>query len=52
LLAQLKTGGRAVAPVGPLDGIQDLLLIEKTSDGSAVTRRLFPVRFVPSTGAP
>jgi protein-L-isoaspartate(D-aspartate) O-methyltransferase len=52
LLAQLKTGGRAVAPVGPLGGIQDLLLIEKAPDGSAVTRRLFPVRFVPSTGAP
>jgi protein-L-isoaspartate(D-aspartate) O-methyltransferase len=52
LLAQLKTGGRAVAPVGPLEGIQDLQLIEKLPDGSTVTRRLFPVRFVPSTGAP
>ncbi len=52
LLAQLKPGGRAVAPVGPLGGIQDLLLIEKSVDGSATSRRLFPVRFVPSTGAP
>jgi len=52
LLAQLKVGGRAVVPVGPLSGVQDLLLIEKSLDGSTVTRRLFPVRFVPSTGAP
>ena len=52
LLAQLKPGGRAVAPVGPLGGIQDLLLIEKSLDGSTTSRRLFPVRFVPSTGAP
>ena len=52
LLAQLKPGGRAVAPVGPLGGIQDLLLIEKSVDGSTTSRRLLPVRFVPSTGAP
>jgi len=52
LLAQLKPGGRAVVPVGPLLGVQDLLLIEKSRDGHTVTRRLFPVRFVPSTGKP
>jgi protein-L-isoaspartate(D-aspartate) O-methyltransferase len=52
LLAQLKPGGRAVLPVGPLLGVQDLLLVEKSLDGSTVTRKLFPVRFVPSTGKP
>ncbi len=52
LLAQLKPGGRAVVPVGPLFGVQDLLLIEKSRDGHTVTRTLFPVRFVPSTGKP
>ncbi len=52
LLAQLKPGGRAVLPVGPLVGVQDLLLIEKSLDGGTVTRKLFPVRFVPSTGEP
>ena len=52
LLAQLKPGGRAVVPVGPLFGVQDLLLIEKSRDGHTVTRKLFPVRFVPSTGKP
>jgi protein-L-isoaspartate(D-aspartate) O-methyltransferase len=52
LLAQLRPGGRAVLPVGPLLGVQDLLLVEKSLDGSTLTRKLFPVRFVPSTGRP
>ena len=50
LLKQLKPGGRAVLPVGPPLGIQDLVLIEKGADGKTVTRRIFPVRFVPATG--
>jgi hypothetical protein len=41
-----------VLPVGPLLGVQDLLLVEKSLDGSTLTRKLFPVRFVPSTGRP
>ena len=50
LLKQLKPGGRAVLPVGPPLGIQDLVLIEKGAGGKAVTRTIFPVRFVPATG--
>jgi protein-L-isoaspartate(D-aspartate) O-methyltransferase len=50
LLRQLKPGGRAVLPVGPPFGIQDLLLVEKGADGKTVTRQIFPVRFVPATG--
>lgn len=50
LLKQLKAGGRAVLPVGPQLGIQDLVLIEKGAGGEAVTRTIFPVRFVPATG--
>ena len=52
LLKQLKAGGRAVLPVGPKFGVQDLILIEKAADGKTVTRSIFPVRFVPATGRP
>ena len=52
LLKQLKAGGRAVLPVGPTFGVQDLILIEKAADGKTVTRSIFPVRFVPATGRP
>jgi protein-L-isoaspartate(D-aspartate) O-methyltransferase len=47
LVEQLAVGGRLVIPVG--EGIQELLVIERTSSG--VTRRsVLPVRFVPMTG--
>jgi protein-L-isoaspartate(D-aspartate) O-methyltransferase len=51
LLAQLKPGGRLVAPVGPPgeDG-QQLEVLTKRADGSMETRRVLPVRFVPMTG--
>ena len=52
LLKQLKAGGRAVMPIGPAGGIQDLVLVEKSADGKATTRTVFPVRFVPATGKP
>jgi protein-L-isoaspartate(D-aspartate) O-methyltransferase len=52
LLAQLKPGGRAVLPLGPLRGVQELIVVEKSLDGRTTTRELFPVRFVPSTGQP
>ena len=52
LLKQLKPGGRAVLPVGPALGIQDLVLVQKGADGTTVTRSIFPVRFVPATGTP
>jgi protein-L-isoaspartate(D-aspartate) O-methyltransferase len=49
LLRQLKPGGRMVIPVGPVDGIQYLTLIEKQADGSIRSRQVIPVRFVPFT---
>lgn len=47
LLAQLRTGGRMVIPIGRRWQVQDLVLIEKQPDGKLVEREIFPVRFVP-----
>ena len=49
LVDQLKPGGRLVIPVGGQWQVQDLQVIEKKADGSTVTRRTIPVRFVPLT---
>ena len=49
LIEQLRPGGRMVVPVGPRFDVQQLLVIEKQSDGSATTRRVLTVRFVPLT---
>ena len=49
LVDQLKPGGRLVIPVGGQWQVQDLQVIEKKPDGSTVTRRTIPVRFVPLT---
>lgn len=49
LIDQLAHGGRLIAPVGPQDGPQHLLLMRKEPDGRTVTSRLLPVRFVPLT---
>ncbi|MFN7998355.1 MAG: protein-L-isoaspartate(D-aspartate) O-methyltransferase [Bryobacteraceae bacterium] len=46
LIDQLARGGRLVAPVGP-SGNQNLVLLEKTKDGSVKQRIVAPVRFVP-----
>ena len=51
LIAQLKTGGRMVIPVGGGFQVQKLMLIEKTEDGGIETRQILPVRFVPLTGS-
>jgi protein-L-isoaspartate(D-aspartate) O-methyltransferase len=48
LLAQLKTGGKLVMPVGPVHEVQHLKVIEKTSS-SFLERSVLPVRFVPIT---
>ena len=48
LLDQLKPGGRMIIPVGRWN--QELLLIRLTSDGYQ-QKHVFPVRFVPMTGA-
>ncbi|HUL65460.1 MAG TPA: protein-L-isoaspartate(D-aspartate) O-methyltransferase [Burkholderiaceae bacterium] len=48
LIDQLRAGGRMVIPVGEQgSGGQDLLVIEKSSDGKTVNRSVLPVRFVP-----
>lgn len=49
LVAQLKPGGRMVIPVGPVDGEQTLILIEKDADGRVTRRERGLVRFVPLT---
>ncbi|UOY06617.1 protein-L-isoaspartate(D-aspartate) O-methyltransferase [Muricauda sp. SCSIO 64092] len=48
LLEQLKEGGRMVIPIGPHNGIRDLVLVQKKK-GRIKTRKLMPVRFVPFT---
>lgn len=47
---QLKPGGRLVAPLGGLEN-QRLVVATRQPDGSAITRVLFPCRFVPLIGA-
>ena len=44
LIAQLRTGGRMVIPVG-----QVLMVLEKHADESITTKTVIPVRFVPLT---
>ncbi|MBE9536508.1 MAG: protein-L-isoaspartate(D-aspartate) O-methyltransferase [Proteobacteria bacterium] len=50
LIGQLKPGGKMVIPVGSRFMVQQLLLVEKDSDGKLSTRQILPVRFVPLTG--
>ena len=50
LLAQLKPGGRLVAPIGPRKGPQFLTLIEKGRDGAIKRTPILPVRFTPMQG--
>jgi protein-L-isoaspartate(D-aspartate) O-methyltransferase len=48
LLAQLRSGGRMVLPLGTVQ--QELLVLTKRPDGTFETRNVLPVRFVPMTG--
>jgi protein-L-isoaspartate(D-aspartate) O-methyltransferase len=50
LVEQLKPGGRMVIPVGPVGGVQELMVVEKNPDGTVRERRQMSVRFVPFTG--
>ncbi len=50
LINQLKAGGRMVIPVGSRFMTQQLLLVEKSNDGTIATRQVMPVVFVPLTG--
>ena len=47
LVAQLKTGGRMVIPIGSESEIQYLKLITRRADGGYDEKRVLPVRFVP-----
>ena len=50
LVAQLAPGGRLVCPVGPKGEMQRLLIVDRSADGSQVTRRdAGGVIFVPLT---
>jgi protein-L-isoaspartate(D-aspartate) O-methyltransferase len=51
LIQQLKPGGRMMIPVGSRFMVQQLVLIEKTTQGTLTTRQILPVRFVPLTGS-
>lgn len=48
LVDQLAVGGRMVVPVGSY--YQELILLEKGSDGNLTRQGVIPVRFVPMTG--
>jgi protein-L-isoaspartate(D-aspartate) O-methyltransferase len=49
-IRQLKPGGRMVIPVGAAFMVQQLMLVEKSRDGTPSTRQVLPVVFVPLTG--
>ena len=51
LIEQLREGGRIVAPLGSSQGIQQLVVAEKTADNELDVRQVLPVSFVPFTRA-
>jgi protein-L-isoaspartate(D-aspartate) O-methyltransferase len=50
LIQQLKQGGLMIIPVGSQFMTQQLLLVQKQTDGKVISRQILPVRFVPVTG--
>jgi protein-L-isoaspartate(D-aspartate) O-methyltransferase len=50
LIEQLKPGGRLIAPLGPTEGVQILVLLRKEKDGSVTETDIMPVRFRPLPG--
>ena len=52
LVDQLKPGGRLVAPVGPVYGNQELVVVTKDAEGKVRREPVLPVRFVPMVQAP
>src|ERR1044071_242460 len=50
LVEQLKPGGRLVIPVGPTDKLQELIVVDKQTNGTVIKKSVMPVRFVPFTG--
>jgi len=49
LVAQLAAGGRMIVPVGPADGDQHLVQVDKDASGRVTVTTLGGVRFVPLT---
>jgi protein-L-isoaspartate(D-aspartate) O-methyltransferase len=47
LVQQLKPGGKLIAPVGRSGLDQELIVVEKATDGKVTKRSVLPVRFVP-----
>jgi len=47
LVDQLKPGGRLVAPVGPVGGVQELVVLDKDAEGQVRSMSVIAVRFVP-----
>lgn len=47
LLEQLAVGGRMVLPLGPTEGHQELIRVERTGESDYERKSLGPVRFVP-----
>jgi protein-L-isoaspartate(D-aspartate) O-methyltransferase len=52
LWSQLKPGGRIVIPIGPVDGVQRLVVVSKSADGQRRTEAVTDVRFVPMIREP
>lgn len=50
LIDQLKSNGKMIIPIGTPDSPQNLILVEKDSEGEIHSRHVLPVRFVPLTG--
>lgn len=49
LVSQLKPGGRLVVPVGAVDGVQELIVVDKKQDGSTSSQKMMGVMYVPLT---
>lgn len=49
LVAQLATGGRLVMPLGPVPGVQELVVLSKNETHDITVQEVTPVRFVPFT---
>lgn len=50
LINQLKPGGKIVIPVGGVNQLQILVVVEKDQKGNLRKKKQYPVRFVPMTG--
>ncbi len=50
LIQQLRPGGRLIAPVGPPNRPQDLILLEKALNGSTSPKKIDEVLYIPLKG--